>query len=198
MNESQNLNPPRSLGAIDADTKAMGFAMASEVLTGALLRTIAASKPAGKILELGTGTGVATAWLLDGMDAESTLLSMDNDAACVAVARRHLGHDPRLTLVVSDGAALLRGLRGRRFDLIFADTWPGKYDHLDDALDLLAPGGIYVIDDLLPQPNWPADHAPKVPRLIETLEKRSDLVVTKLAWASGLILATRRPGNRGT
>jgi predicted O-methyltransferase YrrM len=54
--------------------------MASEPLVGALLRSLAASKPGGRFLELGTGTGVATAWLLDGMDDRATLVSVDNDA----------------------------------------------------------------------------------------------------------------------
>jgi len=34
--------------------------MASEPLVGALLRTLAASKSGGRLLELGTGTGIAT------------------------------------------------------------------------------------------------------------------------------------------
>ena len=31
---------------------------------------------------------------------------------------------------------------------------------------LLRAGGLYVIDDMLPQESWPAGHAGKVPRLI--------------------------------
>ena len=54
-------------------------------------------------LELGTGTGLATAWLLDGMDEGSSLISVDNDKAASGVALRHLGHDGRLRLVVEDG-----------------------------------------------------------------------------------------------
>jgi len=46
-----------------------------------MLRTLAASKPGGRFLELGTGTGIATAWLLEGMDERSTLISIDNDGA---------------------------------------------------------------------------------------------------------------------
>lgn len=66
--------PPAALTDIERETKAIGFPMASDSWTGALLRTLAASKPRGALLELGTGTGLATAWLLDGMDSESTLL----------------------------------------------------------------------------------------------------------------------------
>jgi predicted O-methyltransferase YrrM len=70
-----------------------------------------------------------------------------------------------LTLVLGDGGEFLENCEGR-FDLIYADAWPGKYTHLRDALDLLNPGGLYVVDDMLPQPNWPTDHSPKVASLL--------------------------------
>jgi predicted O-methyltransferase YrrM len=76
-----------------------------------------------------------------------------------------------------------------QFDLIFADAWPGKFSHLDEALSLLASGAFYVIDDLLPQPNWPEGHAPKVPKLIKTLEERKELHITKLDWSTGILIA---------
>ena len=56
-----------------------------------------------------------------------------------------------------------------------ADPWPGKFSHLDEALALLRTGGIYLIDDLLPQSNWPKGHAAKVPVLIDSLERRSNV-----------------------
>jgi predicted O-methyltransferase YrrM len=70
---------------------------------------------------------------------------------------------------------------------------PGKYDHLDDALALLRPGGLYVIDDMLPQENWPENHAPKVPRLIADLATRAEFRIVSLAWSSGLVLVARSP-----
>jgi predicted O-methyltransferase YrrM len=88
--------------------------------------------------------------------------------------------------------SFIRGLGNRQFDLIFADTWPGKFDHLEEALELLSSGGLYVIDDLLPQANWPDGHAPKVSALINTLEADRRLALCKLSWSSGIIIATRR------
>ncbi|MGA2443405.1 MAG: class I SAM-dependent methyltransferase [Tepidisphaeraceae bacterium] len=184
---------PKQLEAIMRDTAALGFGMASEPLTGALLRTLAASKPQGQFLELGTGTGVATAWLLDGMDSASSLLTVDSDPAVVAIARTHLGHDARVRFHVSVGDVFLASLAGKgTFDLIFADTWPGKYDHLEDALALLKRGGLYVIDDMLPPPSWPDGHAAKVPVLIRRLEAHPDLVLVKMCWATGIIIAAKR------
>ena len=74
---------------------------------------------------------------------------------------------------------------------MYADTWAGKFTHLDAALALLRPGGIYLVDDLLPQASWPENHAPKVPVLIETLRRHRGFVAVRLAWASGLMLVVR-------
>ena len=70
---------PGALGGILGDTEALGFNMTSEPKVGALLAVLAASKPGGRLLELGTGTGHGTAWLLSGMDAGSTLDTVDTD-----------------------------------------------------------------------------------------------------------------------
>ena len=191
MNEVAYVTPPASLRALEIDTHAIGFGMGSDTRTGALLRTLAASKRRARLLELGTGTGLATAWLLDGMDDVSQLDTVDNDPQCVEIARRQLGHDARVRFHLMDGAAFLTEAEPGSYDLIFADTWPGKFSQLDEALALLKPGGIYVIDDLLPQPNWPEGHAPKVPRLLETLAQRPDLTLCPLAWSSGLVIAVK-------
>jgi predicted O-methyltransferase YrrM len=191
MNDLNHLNTPKSIQAINRDSHAIGFTMPSEPLTCSFLRTIAATKPSGKLLELGAGTGLSTAWILDGMDADSHLTTVDLEASFLEILDRHLGKDPRLTVVCGDGDDLLRSLNGQKFDFIFADTWSGKYQLLDEALDLLKPGGIYVIDDMLPQPNWPDGHVAKVDLLISTLEQRNDLRISKMSWASGIILATK-------
>jgi len=191
MNDSETPRQPAAIADIVHETHTLGFTMASEPKVGALLATLAASKPGGRLLELGTGTGHGTAWLLVGMDATSTLDTVDTDAKVVAIAQRHLGSDRRVTFHVMDGVEFMQEASDP-FDLIYADAWPGKFSHLDEALSLLRPGGIYVIDDLLPQPNWPEGHAPRVPALIENLEQREDFTSARLAWASGLMLVVRR------
>ena len=108
MNDLEINRTPAAVGAILSDTEALGFNMVSEPRVGSLLAALAASKPAGRFLELGTGTGHGTAWLLAGMDAESTLETVDTDADVVAVAQRHLGSDRRVTFLITDGADFLK------------------------------------------------------------------------------------------
>src|SRR5579875_237996 len=153
------------LNEILARTTELGFAMGSEPRTGALLRALAASKPGGGLLELGTGTGIATAWLLQGMDTATRLTSVDTDAAVQEIARTFLAGDTRLNLVLEDGTAFLQRQQPETYELVFADAMPGKYEALEDCLKLIKPGGFYIIDDMLPQPTWPEAHAAKVPVL---------------------------------
>lgn len=172
----------------------MDFKMGSDALTGNLLRTLAAAKPEGRFLEIGTGIGLSALWLLEGMDSRSTLLSVDNNPDLVREAEKLVGSDARLTLRVADGAAFLKSLKGQSFDLIFADSWPGKYNHFEEALDLVAPGGFYVIDDMLPQSNWPEGHEKLVEELLGKLEKLKGFHVAKMNWSTGIVVCTRKRG----
>lgn len=193
MNDKEHLQTPATFYRILSETTAAGFSMASEPLTGSLLKTLAASKRSGHFLELGTGTGLATAWLIDGMDVESKLTTVDSDARVATIAQKHLGQDQRVSFCIEDAGDVIRRFikQKQRFDLIFADAWLGKYTLLDETLSLLRPGGFYVIDDMLPQANWIEGHESNVKVLIEALESRQDLALTKFAWASGIIIATQ-------
>ena len=192
MDDTAIAKTPPVLAAIQAETAKLGFSMASEPKTGAFLAALAAAKPGGRLLELGTGTGIGTAWLLSGMDASARLDTVDTDAAVVDVARRHLGGDARVAFRVEDGGAFLARADPDTYDLAYADAWPGKFTHLDAALACLRQGGLYIVDDLLPQANWPEGHAGKVDALIADLERRPGFAVVRLAWASGLMLVVRQ------
>lgn len=191
MDENKGINLPPAYLDIQEKTRVSGFSMASDVLTGSLLRTLAASKPASNFLELGTGTGLSTSWMLDGMDQKSSLTSIDNDDAFLSIAREYLGSDSRLELVNSDGEDWVMSHLSHRYDFIFADTWHGKYLLLNEVLNMLNPGGIYVIDDMIEQANWPVGHSEKAAKLIQELENRKDLNVTKLVWSTGLMIAVK-------
>ncbi|MEV6015643.1 class I SAM-dependent methyltransferase [Streptomyces sp. NPDC051997] len=182
---------PTALPALRSKAREAGFIMSSEDRTGSLLAAMAAARPAGRILELGTGVGEGTAWLLSGMDLNARLTTVELDPALQSFAQEQLGADRRVTFVSGDGGAWLEDFDDAPFDLVFADTWPGKFTHLDQALELVAPGGIYLIDDLFPQPGWPEGHEASVKRLLAELDEREDFRCVRMAWASGLLMAVR-------
>jgi len=192
--ESKIQNPPKSLASIQKETKKLKFKMASDPMVGSLLRTLAASKPKSSFLELGTGTGLATSWILDGMCENSQLITVDNDAKLLDVANKILGSDQRIKILNKDADQFLEEScqKKERFDFIFADTWGGKYRFLEEALNILNPHGLYIIDDMLPQPNWPTDHPVKVKSLLNDLENRKDFYITKLEWSCGVVICTKK------
>jgi predicted O-methyltransferase YrrM len=191
MNDTVLTEIPVHYNRIKDDTERLSFQMNSDLLTGSLLKTLVASKKSGRILELGTGGGLATSWILDGMDQQTRLLTIENNAALWEIAKGQLS-DSRVEFLLVDGYKWLKEYQGEKFDLIFADAMPGKYDLFEETIQLLKAGGIYVIDDMLPQPNWPAGHAEKAAAFIQMLESRKDIILTKLKWSTGIIIAVKK------
>ena len=192
MEDICSITPPAVLAHLVAKSEELGFGRVSEPRVGALLQLLAASKPGGKMLELGTGAGIGTAWLLSGMDAASTLTTVDRDLDVQAVAREALGDDPRVQFVTTEGAAFLFRQQTPCYDLVFADTFPGKFEVLEDALALIKTGGFYIVVDMLPQPTWSASKAERVPVLLDVLGNHPKLHVLPLAWANGVVVAVKK------
>ncbi len=139
MDDLDDLPIPSRLETILAHAEEVGCLRSCYPRLGALLRTLAASTPGGRILELGTGMGPGAAALLDGMDATARLLSVERDAV-QDVARAVLGDDPRIAFVAESADTFLERQPTASVDLVFADTGPGKFSLLDHAVRVLRPG----------------------------------------------------------
>ena len=192
MNISRIHGKPVLYSKIEQKAREIEFSMPSDIYVGSLLKTLVASKPKGKILEIGTGIGLSLSWMIAGMDKESTLISLDNDSKLITIAKDFFEKDKRIDLICQDASAWIKHYKGESFDLIFADAWPGKYSEIDEILDLIKIGGLYIIDDMLAQPNWPDGHQENVDKLIEYLEQRKDFNLTKMNWSTGIIIATKK------
>lgn len=192
MNDSKIKDIPKTYDVLTTISKEIGFTMPSDVYIGTLLKTLITSKPKANILELGTGIGLSLSWMIDGMDTTSRLTTIDNDPQLISIAQKHFGKEDNVTIICSDGAAWIKNYKGKKFDLIFADTWPGKFNELEETLELVKSGGFYVIDDMKTQPDWPHGHQEKVNNLIKYLENRNDFILTKMNWSTGIIIATKK------
>ena len=183
---------PHLVSAARAAASRAGFELASDDRIGRLLAVLAASVPErGRILELGTGTGVGTAWLVSGLggrdDVEVVTVESDEELCRLAGS---LSWPPYLELVSGDAVERLPSLG--TFDLIFADAQGGKWDRLDLTIGALRPGGHLVVDDMTPQEWWDDEQRTKQGDVARTLLAHEDLVSVELDWATGVILSTRR------
>lgn len=118
---------------------------------GRLLETLAASRPAGRILEIGAAIGYGTLRLARGA-REGKVVTIERDPARIAVARQYLetgGVLSRVELLEGEALEVLRGVRGP-FDLVYIDGDKRDYRRcLDLTLPLVTVGGFIVVDNLL-------------------------------------------------
>jgi caffeoyl-CoA O-methyltransferase len=118
---------------------------------GRLLEALAASRPAGRMLEIGAAIGYGTLRLARGA-REGTVVTIDRDPARIAIARQYLetgGVLARVELLEGEALEVLRGVRGP-FDLVYIDGDKRDYRRcLDLTLPLLTVGGLVVVDNLL-------------------------------------------------
>lgn len=181
--------PPLVAGAMER-AQAQGFPHSCSLETGRLLRTLAASRPGGRVLELGSGRGVGTAWLLSGLDAAARLLTVDADPACAeAVASLLAGH-PSAEARCADWR---EGLADGPFDLMFVDCAPAKGEESLGALvNALRPGGLLVLDDFSP-PAFLSERLRGGDPLREALFAHPQLFCTEVSVSrrESVVLATR-------
>ena len=183
---------PEKLLLLESKCEAIGFNQPSDRAIGYLLRTLIASKPQGTFLELGTGIGLSLAWMIDGMEPNSRLISIDNDPKLIEIAKEHFGSDDRVSICCTDGEIWINDNIDQEFDLIFSDTWPGKYNHLNEVLSMVKVGGFYVIDDMREQSNWPDGHSEKAKTLINELKQKKNFHFTHMPdWSTGVMIGTR-------
>lgn len=192
MKESNILDKPKIYSKILEKSNEIGFTMPSDIFIGTLLKTLITSRPKSYILELGTGIGLSLSWMIEGLDENSKIISVDNDSNLIGMVKEFFGNDSRVELICEDGTSWIKNYKGDKFDLVFADAWPGKYSEIDEVLDLIKVGGFYVIDDMKTQPNWPEGHQDNVNKLIVYLEEREDFSLTKMDWSTGIIVMTKK------
>jgi predicted O-methyltransferase YrrM len=116
---------------------------------GAVLRLLAATTSARAVVELGTGAGVSSLWLLRGMGPETVLTSIDSESEHQRLAKTSLSEagvpSGRARLIAGRALDVLPRLSNAAYDVVFCDAARSEnLDYLDAALRLLRPGGVVV------------------------------------------------------
>lgn len=120
-----------------------------------LLTVLAASTKAQHAVEIGTGCGVSTVALLQGLPAGAALTSIDIDstrsqATRTLLAASALDKNHRVRVITGDAADVLPRLSAGSYDFALIDAGAEQAEQfVYDALALLEPGGLLVLHDPL-------------------------------------------------
>lgn len=181
--------PGRVHAAVEL-AKTCGFTLSSEPEVGRLLMTLAAAvRPGGRILEIGTGTGVGTAWLIEGLrdrtDVELVTVEFDPVRARQAASA---GWPAFVRPIEGDALTALPELG--QFSLIFADAASGKLQGLELTIAALEDHGLLILDDMS-FAGRAAGIEEGIVRVRRQLLTDDRFVCCELDWSSGLLLAAR-------
>lgn len=188
---SAEVPEPPLVAAAAARAHQAGFPMSCDPAVGRLLAVLAAHLPEdARVLELGTGTGVGTAWIVSGLlpRTDVTVTSVEKDPETAAAAAG--GYWPSFVDLRCDDALGVLA-EGGTFDLIFADAPGGKWEGLDRSVAALRPHGLLIVDDMTPEPDWTDSHRASQDSVRQALVSAPGLASAELAVGSGVILSVR-------
>ena len=125
-------------------------------LEGAFLKMMAQLAGAKRVLEIGTFTGYSALCFAEAIPEDGSVLTCEVDEKSAAVARRYVAQAPcgkKIEIRMGPALDTMSRLAGP-FDLIFIDADKLNYlNYYRRALDLIAPHGVILIDNVL----WDGD-----------------------------------------
>ena len=125
-------------------------------LEGAFLQMMAQLVGAKRVLEIGMFTGYSALCFAEVLPVGGTVITCEVDEQAAAMGRRYFArssHGSKITVSMGPALEAMWTLAGP-FDLIFIDADKTNYlNYYRRALDLLAPQGVILIDNVL----WSGD-----------------------------------------
>lgn len=121
-------------------------------LEGAFLKMMTQLIGAKRVLEIGMFTGYSALCFAEALPADGTVITCEINEKSAAVARRYFAQAPvggKISIRMGSALDTMSALAGL-FDLIFIDADKTNYlNYYRCALDLLAPNGVILIDNVL-------------------------------------------------
>ncbi len=125
-------------------------------LEGAFLHMMTRLVGATRVLEIGMFTGYSALCFAEALPPHGTVVTCEVDMDSAAVARRYFAQSPhgsKIDIRLGPALETMRTLAGP-FDVIFIDADKQNYvNYYRRAMDLLAPRGVILIDNVL----WDGD-----------------------------------------
>lgn len=120
--------------------------------SGAFLRYLAATLKAQSVVEVGTGSGVGSLWLFDGMLESGTLTSIDDEMEHSQIAKLAFSEadipQARYRLITNTVIDVISKLTDKAYDLVVLRHDPEDLSFvIGEAHRILRSGGSLVIDN---------------------------------------------------
>jgi predicted O-methyltransferase YrrM len=143
------VRPPPLVVRAQAIARELGLEVSCSPEAGALLHVLAARRGVSRVAEIGTGCGIATAWIVSALPPQTPFVTVAADPRRATQLARLFESDPDVRVLVGDWCELLPP--HAPFDLLVshAGETPPDVD-VEPAVGLLAPGGTVVLDNLSP------------------------------------------------
>jgi predicted O-methyltransferase YrrM len=138
-----------------AQARARGIELGTTDTTpgcGAFLKYLAFTLKAQSVVEVGTGSGVGSLWLLDGMLESGTLTSIDDEMEHTQIAKLAFAEaditQGRYRLITNTVVDVISKLTDRAYDLVVVRHNPEDLSYIvSEAHRILRSGGTLVIDN---------------------------------------------------
>jgi len=170
-------------------------------LEGAFLKMMTQLVAAKRVLEIGMFTGYSALCFAEALPADGTVITCEINEKSAALARRYFAQAPigsKITIRMGPALDTMRMFAGP-FDLIFIDADKINYlNYYRRSLDLLAPNGVILIDnvlwsgDVLKQP--PPDESTAAIQELNRVVSADPHVTSVLVTIRDGILVVRRTG----
>lgn len=165
------------------------------------LTALAKAVDARTVVEIGTGTGASGLAFFAGMNPDGVLTSIDAQTQWQMEARRAFTHERiptrRFRLIPGRPLDVLNNLRDSAYDIVFVNGDKLEYaEYLDQALRLLRPGGVVILNDVLWQnkvadPSNDEDEALILREALSAAIETENLSCAVLPVGEGLLLGVK-------
>ncbi|WP_058235418.1 O-methyltransferase [Devriesea agamarum] len=168
---------------------------------GAALRLLAATTRATAAVEIGTGAGVGSLYILAGMGDAGVLTTIDREVENQRAAREAFCEagirSARVRTIAGAPLTVLGRLTEGAYDMVvFSADDSDAEELLPQAVRLLRPGGVLVMDhalfhDRVADPAARDETTTRIRGLLKTVRESPDLMSALLPSGDGLLAAVR-------
>lgn len=169
--------------------RARGAALGADAIsrgTAGLLRVLAATRNAHAAVEIGTGSGVTGAAIVEGMAPAGVLTSIDVEAGYQSVARDMFAElgvpHTRVRLIAGRPGDVLPRLSDAAYDFMHIASGYASSELIDQARRLLVAGGVLAVAGALE-----ANRA-----IADAMREDADFEPTLVPVGDGLLVAVRK------